>query len=62
MHLMFGDTCMCEYIFMMMQVKSKSRNPMADETLDNSLWLATTNIGTDIYRNDIHRHLTGKDL
>jgi len=37
MHLMFGDTCMCEYIFMMMQVKSKSRNPMADETLDNSL-------------------------
>ena len=31
---MFGDTCMCEYIFMMMQVKSKSRNPMADETLD----------------------------
>ena len=31
----------------MKQIKSKNRNRMADETLVDSLWLATTNIDID---------------
>jgi len=48
MHSMFGNTYVCEGTFSTMkQVKSKNRHRMADETLDDSLRLATTNIGID---------------
>ena len=40
MHSMFGCTYVCESTFSTMkQVKSKNRNQMADETLDDSLRL-----------------------
>ena len=48
MHSMFGNTSVCESTFSTMkQVKSESRNRMADKTLDDSLRLATTNTGID---------------
>jgi len=44
MHLMFGCTSVCENSFSTMkQVKSENRNRMADETLDGTRRLATTN-------------------
>jgi len=48
MHSMFGNTSVCESTFSTMkQVKSESRNRMADKTLDDSFRLATTNTGID---------------
>ena len=45
---MFGNTYVCESIFSTMdQVKSKNRNGIADETLDDSLRLSTSNSGID---------------
>ena len=49
MHSMFGSTYMCESTFSTMkQIKSKNRNRMIDETLEDSLRLATTNFGIDV--------------
>ena len=46
---MFGSTYMCESTFSRMkQAKCKNRNRMIDETLEDSLRLATTNIGIDV--------------
>jgi len=43
MHLMFGNTYLCESTFSIIkQVKSKNRNQMADKTLDDSVEEATT--------------------
>jgi len=48
MHSMLGNTYVYESTFSTMkQVKSKSRNRMADETLDDNLRLAATNTGID---------------
>jgi len=45
---MLGNTYVYESTFSTMkQVKSKSRNRMADETLDDNLRLAATNTGID---------------
>jgi len=44
---MFGNTNVWEYIFYTKEVKCKNRNRMAGGTLDDSLRLATTNIGID---------------
>jgi len=53
MHLMFGNTYVCESTFSTMkQVKSKNRNWMADKTMDDSLRLATINTGIHTYRSD----------
>ena len=49
MHSMFGSTYVCESTFSTMQlVKSRNRNRMANQTLDNCLRLATTSIDIDI--------------
>ena len=49
MHSMFGSTYVCESTFSTMkQIKSKNRNRMVNETLENSLRLATTNVGIDV--------------
>jgi len=48
MHSVFGNTYVCEITSSgMKHVKSKSKNRMANETLDHSLRLATTNVGID---------------
>jgi len=45
---MFGNTYVCESTFSTMkQVKSKNKNRMAGETLDDSLRLATNNTGIE---------------
>ena len=45
MHSMFESTKVCESAFSTMQpVKSRNRNQMANQTLDNGLRLATTSI------------------
>jgi len=50
----------------MKQVKSKNRKQMADETVDDSLRLATTNTGIDkgmiVSESLDHRHPTDRDL
>ena len=49
MHSMLGRTYICESTFSRMkEVKYKNRNRMIDETLEDSLRLATTNIGIDV--------------
>jgi len=45
---MLGNTYVCESTFSTMkQVKSKNKNRMASETLDDSLRLATNNTGIE---------------
>ena len=54
MHSMFGNTCVCESAFSTMkQVKSENRNRLADETLDDSLWLFTSNTSISIDKGTI---------
>ena len=49
MHSMFGSTYVCESTFFNMHlVKSRNRNRMANQTLNNCLRLATTSIDIDI--------------
>jgi len=66
-HSMFGNSYVYKNTFSTMkQVKSKNRNRTAAETLDDSLRLATTNIGIDIAtivsETLDHRHPTDRDL
>ena len=49
MHSMFGSTYVCGSTFSTMKlVKSRNKNRMANQTLDNCLRLSTTNIDIDI--------------
>ena len=49
MHSMFGSTYVCESTFSTMKlIKSRNKNRMVNQTLDNCLRLSTTSIDDDI--------------
>jgi len=52
MQWMFGKHVCKSTVSKMKQVKSKNRNRMADETLDDSRWLANTGIGLLLIKDD----------